>query len=266
MCKDKHNTLLWEIKGDNIKSPSYIFGTMHVQDERAFNKIAFIEDCILKSEAFAAEFDLDIQNPKAFESIAMFPKGEKLSDYLTPKIYEKLAKLFYKETGMKLSQFEHHKPVMIINLLSSAQFKEDNFVSLDQHLYNFAKNGDKTMLGIESFESQLEVMRKMSLREQIKSLKDMATHFERFRRSIKKTAALYLEADLMKILKKVKQTAGGMRSMLLYDRNIIMAERIIKLSADQSLFTAIGAGHLAGKKGVLRLLKKAGLKVVPINY
>jgi uncharacterized protein YbaP (TraB family) len=45
-----------------------------------------------------------------------------------------------------------------------------------------------------------------------------------------------------------------------------MAERIIKLSADQSLFTAIGAGHLAGKKGVLRLLKKAGLKVVPINY
>jgi len=266
MSKNKKNTLLWEIKGDAIKSPSYIFGTMHVQDEKAFRNIEFIEQCIANCDAFAAEYDLDVQDPLAFEEVAMFPEGENLSQHLSPKIYEKLAKLFKKETGMELSRLGRQKPVMIINMLSVAQFKEDRQVSLDQHLYDFAKQNNKTMLGIESFESQLFVMKKMSLKSQIKSLKDMATHFERFRRNIKKTTELYLEADLNKILKKVKQTAGDMRGLLLYDRNEIMAERIVRLGAYQSLFTAVGAGHLAGKKGVLRLLKKAGFELVPVEY
>ena len=70
----------------------------------------------------------------------------------------------------------------------------------------------------------------------------------------------------MKILKKVKKTAGSMRDALLYDRNIIMADRIEELGSQSSLFAAIGAGHLGGKKGVLRLLKQKGCEIIPVNY
>ena len=151
-------------------------------------------------------------------------------------------------------------------MLTGAQFSNDRHVSLDQHLYDFAKNKGLNILGIESFDSQVEVLKKMPLKDQLKSLKEMATHFERFRRNIKKTTEIYIEADLQKLLKKVKKTAGGMRSLLLYDRNVIMADRIASLAQENSLFAAIGAGHLAGKKGVLRLLKMKGLQVTPIFY
>lgn len=265
MSKNK-NTLLWEIRGDAIPSPSYVFGTMHVQDERAFRNVDFIESCILKTDAFAAEYDLDIENPEAFHDIALLPEGQKLSELISPKIYAKLSKVFLRESGLKLQYFEDKKPVIILNMLGAAQFSEERQISLDQYLYNFAKTESKEMLGIESFESQLEIMRKMPMKDQLKSLKEMALNFGRYRRNIKKTTALYLEGDLIKILKKVKQTSGGMRKLLLYDRNLLMASRIAEIASGKSLFAAIGAGHLGGKKGVLRLLKKAGFEVRGVPY
>jgi len=44
-----------------------------------------------------------------------------------------------------------------------------------------------------------------------------------------------------------------------------MTDRIIELAIKQPLFCAIGAGHLAGKSGILRLLKQQGLTIKPIN-
>ena len=31
------NTLLWKISGNGLTKPSYLFGTMHLQDKRIFN-------------------------------------------------------------------------------------------------------------------------------------------------------------------------------------------------------------------------------------
>jgi len=262
----KKNTLLWEIKGDTIKSPSYVFGTMHVQDERAFRNIEFVENCILNCEAFAAEYDLDTDDAMAFRTAGIFQNEEKLSQLLNPKIYSKLSKLFKKETGQELIHFDNHKPFLIINILTATLFNNDFHLSLDQHLQEFSKENEKIILGIESFETQLEIMNKMDIENHLKSLKDMALHFERFRRNIKKVTTLYLEADLQKLLKNVKKTSGSMRKLLLYDRNENMANRIAELAQANSIFCAIGAGHLAGKKGVLRFLKMKGLSTEPIFY
>ena len=44
-----------------------------------------------------------------------------------------------------------------------------------------------------------------------------------------------------------------------------MAKRIGLMAKEQSIFAAIGASHLGGQKGVLRLLKKEGFKVRPVQ-
>jgi uncharacterized protein YbaP (TraB family) len=43
-----------------------------------------------------------------------------------------------------------------------------------------------------------------------------------------------------------------------------MADKIAEIISKKSLFAAIGAGHLGGKKGVLYLLKKKGFLLKPI--
>ena len=48
---------------------------------------------------------------------------------------------------------------------------------------------------------------------------------------------------------------------MLYQRNVVMTDRFFKIIQEKSIFCAIGAGHLGGKQGVLRLLKQRGLTV-----
>ena len=44
-----------------------------------------------------------------------------------------------------------------------------------------------------------------------------------------------------------------------------MTKRFAKIARSQTLFCAVGAGHLAGQKGMLRLLKKKGFNVRPVE-
>ncbi len=262
----KKQSLLWEISGKEMVAESYLFGTMHVRDNRAFRNIAFLEECIHNCSAFAAEFDLKDTDHQQLQQATTLPNGSSIEDYLNPRVYKKLEKLLLKETGHQLEHLKYSSPILLFNLISESQFQEDNPVALDNALYNIAQEADKNLMGLETFEEQMNVFSKVDLKDQCRSLKKMATHFISFKREIKKTSELYIQGDLQKLLKKSKQSIGGMRKVLLYDRNVIMAERFEAFSKEQSLFAAIGAGHLGGKKGVLRLLKKRGYTIKPVHY
>ena len=82
---------------------------------------------------------------------------------------------------------------------------------------------------------------------------------------IRKMTRQYEEANIQQLYKSVRKSAKGLRKLLLYNRNIIMADRIAEMAAEQSICVAIGAGHLGGSKGVLRLLKQRGLKLSPVQ-
>jgi hypothetical protein len=265
MTKKKHS-LLWEISGNQIAAPSYLFGTMHVRDNRAFRNIDFLEECIHNCSAFAAEFDLKDANAEQLQQATTLPEGSSLEDYLNPRIYKKLEQLLLKETGYQLEQLKYSSPILLFNLISESQFQKDNAVALDSALYNMAEEADKNLMGLETFEEQMSVFSKVDLADQCRSLKKIATHFVSFKREIKKTSELYIQGDLQQLLKKAKRSIGGMRQVLLYDRNLIMADRFEAFAKEQSLFAAIGAGHLGGKKGVLRLLKKKGYTIKPVSY
>ncbi|MCH2044285.1 MAG: TraB/GumN family protein [Saprospiraceae bacterium] len=262
----KKQTLLWVITRQDLCSPCYVFGTMHVRDDLAFEGIDFVKTRIDACDAFAAEFDFNDADQVRLNRSMLLEDGQRLSALLSPKIYKRLKKVLQREMSMPIEQFDRMKPIMLMNLLAEAQLSEDRAESLDANLFAYAKRIGKLMLGVESFEAQLDILEKMPLDGQLKSLKSMATNFSAYRKQITKTADLYATADLVKILKKVKKTTGGMRRLMLYDRNIIMADRIIELGQEQSVFAAIGAGHLGGKKGVLKLLKDRGCEVFPIKY
>jgi len=51
---------------------------------------------------------------------------------------------------------------------------------------------------------------------------------------------------------------------MITNRNVIMARSIDSLARTGSLFSAIGAAHLAGKDGVIQLLRNKGYTVKPI--
>lgn len=247
-----------------MEQPSFLFGTMHVKDQRAFRYQQQVYECIRQCDAFALEFDLREADAGATANMMDLPAGMSLQSLLRPKHYKKLRKIFKKSTGIDLAFFNHSQPILITNLLTESILSSDKAIVLDHQLWQYASQLEKLTLGIESFEEQMQILQQISIEDQLKSLVSAAKNFKRFRHQILRMTDLYAEGNIQKLHKSARKSLKGMRRLMLYDRNERMAERIALLAGEQSICVAIGAGHLAGKKGVLSLLKQRGACLRPI--
>lgn len=263
--KKKQPQLLWQIDKPGLPGPSYLFGTMHVRDIRAFDYKDLVCEKILCCEAFATEINLNQAELLLGEQSMDLPDGQTLDHFFSAKKYAKIARFFYKTTGMPIQHFERAKPMMLTNFVTGSLLNNDQPLSLDQFFWKYAENENRILLGIETVEEQIALMARIPLDYQAAALWSMVKNVSSFRKNLLKLSALYQEGNLAKILKSAKKSAGKLRKMMIYDRNEIMAQRIALLVNEQTLFTAVGAGHLGGKKGILKLLKTAGftLKSVP---
>ncbi|MEM7105122.1 MAG: TraB/GumN family protein [Bacteroidota bacterium] len=264
MAKSKQNSLLWRISKPDLPYVSYVFGTMHVKDKQVFRDIDFVEKTILECQSFAAEFNLDdLDQPLLDQYLTM--EGLRLSQLLKPKYYAKLEKIVLEGTGIQLRFLDNKTPFFIISILTESLFQSEMPEALDRYLHEFAKTNEKQILGIEKFSEQIEVLKRLKLKIQLKSLISIIKNYKNFKRQHFKAAELYLKQDIKALYQSVKKSAKGTRKILIFDRNKVMADRIADFAATQSIFCAIGAGHLSGEKGVLRLLKQKGYKIRPIK-
>ncbi len=260
--KKNKNSLVWQIT-EGGQNPSYILGTMHVRDARAFQFEHLFYEKILSCEAFATEFNLDDMHNQTHFTLGL-PDGLQLQDVIKPKTFAKISRVVEQKMGLPLVHFNNLKPIIITNMLTESVLSSDRLMSLDETLWSFASENGRLLRGIETFEEQVEILNKMSLDEQIKGLKDLASNFSKFRKQLLNMTKLYEQANIQQLYKVAKKTAKSNRRLLLYDRNHIMAERIAGMTKEMTLCAAIGAGHLAGQKGVLNLLKKKGFEVKPV--
>ncbi|MFT4971953.1 MAG: hypothetical protein ACI9XO_003431 [Paraglaciecola sp.] len=263
--KLKDKTLLWQISRPDQSQPSYVFGTMHVRDNAAFHHVNFIESIIQNCAAFATEYNLDEGQSNIPADMIYLPDGKSLTDFIPQKKYEKLHKAILKSFKIDLNPFKKLQPLFINNLIGEQLLSKDQDQALDSYLWNFAKDENKTLLGIETWKEQLKTLENLTLEYQIKSLIDIGKNTKKYRQAIQKSVRDYGSGDFQKLFQSAKKGSGDKRKILLYNRNKIMANRIAEFTEQHTIFAAIGAGHLGGKKGVLRLLKQQGFILKPIK-
>ncbi len=257
------NSLIWKIEGKNI-STSYLIGTMHVKDAMAFGRLEDMKYAIGICDVFAIEFNLEEANHNMSASGMDLPEGQTLELLLGTKKFNKMKKSIQKSFGFDIAFFNHSKPILLSNIITEKILSDDMQSSLDETLWLYAKEKEKVTLGVETFQEQLDILDQIPLEYQIKQLKEIAKNVSKFRKEIISMAKLFEKEDISKLYKKVKKSSGALRKIMLYDRNINMADRMAKMMEENTSCFAIGAGHLSGKKGVIKLLKDKGLKVKPV--
>jgi uncharacterized protein len=255
--------MLYEL---NIKgqSPSYLFGTMHLRSEAAFAHKAAVLEKIDACAAFATEFRLDDADEAKMTRYMNLPSGLLLETLLSPKKFVAVDAFLQQHLNLPLAAFNQSKPLVVSNLISASVFQNDMDLALDAYLYRYAKMKGKRLLGIETFDEQLEIMEKIPLEVQLKALKRTINNFAEHRAEMNELSDLYVQGKTKKLYRLAKKGAKGFRKIMLYDRNAIMAERIAALVREQTICVTIGAAHLEGQRGVLKLLKKQGVKVTKI--
>jgi uncharacterized protein len=258
------NTLLWRLTPPTGGPDSYLFGTMHVRDQRAFGWLDLALVCLNRSDVFAAEFDLGETDEMALARVLQLPEGKTLDQLLSRQAWKNLQRQMGKNSNFPLPMLQVMHPMVVSMTLSTQMLGEEANFSLDETLWRRALEDGKKTTGVESFEDQLNTLRSISIKQHINNLTYTLKHLKQQKKRIKKMLKHYAEGDIKALYRSARRDTKGMRKTLLFRRNRHMADRFAELASEQSLFCAVGAGHLAGGKGILHLLKNHGFKLHPI--
>jgi hypothetical protein len=238
---------------------------MHVRDDQAFQCLDIVYACLEQCDALATEYDLNEKPAPDLAHATLLPHDRKLADYFRPKQYLKLKSILQKAFGINIDQFARFKPLMVINVISEHLLPQDRPQALDIHLWQYAGQRGKQQLGIETLDEQLRVIQSIPIKLQLEQLRSLGRNVSKFRKMTLKNAGIYQSNDPQRIYRMVRRSSQGLRKLLLFQRNRIMAERIDGIVRRQATLCAVGAGHLSGREGLIRLLKLRGFKLRPIT-
>ena len=258
-----NNALLWRLKHPDATGISYLFGTMHVSDERAFGYLDKVMGAISATEAFAAEFDTAEMHQTDTSAAWQLPNGVTLEDILGVRHFPRVRRHILRYAGLDIAAYNPYIPFIVIQAIHERFLSAERGQSLDEFLETEARGLGKRILGIESLEEQLEVLAQLPIDWQRQQLISLSRRLPGIRDQMNRLADMYARGDIRQIYQSGRQRLGKYRAVMLFQRNRKMAERIHNMAQEQALFAAVGAAHLAGKEGVLALLKARGWRCSP---
>ncbi len=260
------NSLLWKIEGKGIQT-SYLFGTIHLMPEDQFVFHEKTKTAMETCDALMLELDITAPNMQVeMMKYAMLPDGKKLSDYLSTADYATLDSALLATSGMGLQALNTFKPFVIESFFMQNMIGNKT-ASYEIVLADIAKETENPILSLETMEEQMTMFDEVSIDEQLVDLMNYARGDEDLKKLFDELVTLYLAEDL----NQLDQYMAGYfpdekwLEYLLYRRNSAWIPKIKAETAKQSIFIAVGAGHLGGEKGVINLLRKEGLKVTAVK-
>ena len=260
--------LLWQISKPG-STPSYLFGTIHSEDTRV-NRLPAIVNSFFE-QANSASFELLMDIPTMLKSAsAMFFTGEQSLEQLINKdLYNQIVKLL-SQHSIPANVAKKLKPWAVIALLSTPPSKTGEF--LDLLLYRKAQQLKIPTYGLEKVEEQLQVFEDLSLEDQVILLQETLTQLEQMPSIFAKLHELYLQRNLTALMQfsieymqpsysRHEKLIKDFYKKLVDDRNLKMVKRMQKRLQEGNAFIAVGALHLPGKQGIIRLLQNQGYQV-----
>ena len=263
-----NKSLLWRISGKDMKTSSYLFGTIHLICPADYVWTDKMKESYKKSKEVCFEMDMD--DPAVLMKVAtglMDNTGKTLEDYFTPKQY-KLVEAYVRDTlGMNIVQFRNMKPAALQSMFTAGSSACPNPVSYEEKIMEQAKKDNKEILGLEQPEEQIELFDNLPTDTVVKEIMDVVTGTEKDDGEYQKLVNAYKQQDLPALYKLINSSGESPIDLagFLDDRNKKWIERMVDKMDQKSIFFAVGAGHLWGENGVINLLRKEGYKVVPVR-
>lgn len=288
------HTLLWRIDGNGAPRPSYLFGTFHTQDPRAFDFRDSVLPALLSCDIAAFELQLDSTSAEMLERLYRPDSVLDLRDYLSDEEFAVLDQRIAAETGLSGESLRYADPSFLLlmidqptevayddwesdadeeegaeesPLLRATRIRMPKETFLDAWLFRTAQLEGKRVIGLETIAEQIAVSDTIPLRERIRMLVESITvNVDDRTRQQNEMLEAYRQENLNGLIAMVEneEINSGLLFKLLTERNRNMADRIVRLMKEGSVFTAVGAGHLPGREGLIALLRAKGFNVTPV--
>lgn len=271
--KPRH-ILMW--KASSPTNTVYLLGSIHVGKKDMYPLPQTIESAFAASRILAVEFNI-----KKVDQMALVPLIQQYGMYPGD---DTLFKHLPQETADALNAFSKKHPVYALALprmkpwlasftvlqASLQEAGEDPTQGIDVHFLDELKQTQRVE-ELESADFQLKLFASSTDEDQVEMLKSSLKHADNVVDSLNKLQNAWLSGDSEAMLKVINEQEEGPKALmkkLIDDRNITMAEHVDGfLKGKEPCFVVVGAGHIIGEKGIVKLLQEKGYKVemVPTN-
>ena len=238
---------------------SIIFGTIHLPISH-IDIITKVYECIDRYDKVYTETTLDQDIQQYITPYITLLNLNEWSKRYSNRSLARLKTIIKRAYGIELTHVMHLRPMIIMGLVYGS-LQKDESEKLDHAIWSYAQSKDKTLRGIETIQQQVAIMKNIPLNYDFDALKKWMRNVPAMNKKFYKLIELYYKEDILQLYKNSISSMGALKQLLIYDRNLYMSERIIELHEQQPSFFCFGAGHLAGSKGVLKLIKNKKYKV-----
>jgi len=262
------NSTLWKISGNGLEKPSYLFGTIHITCDATIDKD--VKTALDETSQVVLELDMDDPSLQSKMMKGMYMKdGKTLKDLVSEEDFNAIDSLFTSQVGMSINMMQNIKPFFLISMLYPKMI-DCSMESFELELMKVTKEQKEELYGLETLEEQMNVFDDIPYEDQVLDLirmaKDnLASDKENFTRLLEVYKSEDITAMLDMMNDENSQMTAKHQDVLLKNRNINWIPRIKEYAKKQPTFFGVGAGHLAGEYGVIKLLRKAGFTVTAVQ-
>lgn len=258
--------VLWKVEHKNVL-PSFVFGTIHVDDESVTALPPVVSDAFNRSERFAVEAINDKASTRRFLASMFFAEAE-LPTLLGEENYRQVDDLLAQHNIPERVR-SRYKPWAA--MLALQQPPRRGTIVLDQLMLRNAAQHKKIIIPLETIDEQIAAFNDMSQSTQVALLQQVQSNHHKIERTTAELIDAYLDRDLARLMQLSRMADPGGKvspaqereflDRILYARSKVMAERLAPQLRIGGVFAACGALHLYGDQGILRLLQQQGFKI-----
>ena len=278
--------LLWRVDVPGAPAPSYLFGTIHLIHAADFLLSDSLVAALNRSERVVFEIDpAEMQNPMVAMSLmqrAMMSDGQTLRDLLDDEQYGRV-EAHFSAMGLPMMFLERVKPMFLAMLAGldpsdmggmmgglggDAEGGASGIKSYEFELDAIAREADKEVGGLETADFQIGLFDSIPYPAQAEMLVAAIDAPAGADDELTRLTKVYVTGDVdgMYAMTVAEEGGlGGFERMLIVNRNRNWIAPMLEQSAAAPTLFAVGAGHLGGPEGVVRLLRAEGATVTGVS-
>lgn len=280
--------LLYKISGKDIKKPSYIVGTFHVAPASFVDSIPGLRAAMDESEQVCGELDMkDMMSPEGIKRMMdamMLEDGKTLKDIFTADEMNRLNAYLRGLLTIDLTnpmleqQMGKMSPAALAQQMTVLTYiKKNPGLNLqdliDNSFQKYAQEKQKPIIGLETLDFQINTLFKGKTIERQKELLLCIVDNPKYNEQmLDEMSKAYFALDINKLKELMDEKENNQCDSTPAENDAIFGKRnrdwLTKMpaimSAKSTLFH-VGAGHLPGDEGVLKLLTNAGYTVEAVK-
>ena len=266
----------------------FLFGTIHVGDERSEAVLERVSPILLSCDALAVEFDLvayqeDLTAAMADYQQFLYADGSTIRDHMPEDLYLRCEELL-RQAKAYSPMLDMYNLGMWANLVETAALMVYSGLSADQamdsHLIYRAYEQEIPVLSIESASFQMSLLNSFPDELNLLMIRETLENLDGYGESLAELYDAWLSGDYDRVLALMSEEDGSADyteeqlqmladydKAMLEDRNRGMAQAALSyLESGETVFLAVGTAHMLDETGIVQLLTDAGCIVERVDY